>query len=533
MYSYLFSSDSAPAERFFQGYAFAGVDYIFGPDGLRRYEAETGAELLGGEDGCYVLAKAQPGYHAFEADYAGYKRILFYHGPGHWVASNSLRRMVAHLRESGRRVAPNRAQLARMSSLKNITNQQTSFQTIVEGIRVLPAGCRLSINRDGFRVDARRTPANLGAYEDRLATFLRIWIARLRTLLGDKRMRIVTELSGGLDSRVVFALRERARAADGPSPAQLAVASKATRGDVDSDLCVAAEIADQFGVPLNAPIHRPKRLPADMSYRLWRDLDLGLYDLVFFPDHEIDPFFVMLGGCGGENVRRFYAGHMKRNTVEEFLRYASRNVRPASEVPAFVAQMQDAMSTIEGLEASSDVYVDPLIAYYRHFRGRFHGGRRSQVAVSFNPFASRHLAVCLRAAGQERLDRAQIHYDLLYATCACLLSAPFDDPKKAPSDEVRRTLALVHVGDPLPTGGIFAGACGCDDPGVASKLRPIDHASAEFDAALGGAQAASLFGDEFVREARSAMEAAVDQRGFEHPKNGKAVAAVLAAAFFD
>ena len=41
---------------------------------------------------------------------------------------------------------------------------------------------------------------------------------------------------------------------------------------------------------------------------------------------------------------------------------------------------------------------DPMVLYYRHFRARFHGGRKPQINVSFTPLASRASVACLRAS---------------------------------------------------------------------------------------------------------------------------------------
>ena len=210
---FLFSSKTQNPDRFFQGYFFHDRDYVFGPAGFEAFREKTGLDRVVREDGCYVLAEKNSEGFKLSADYSGYKKLFYFWDNGFWAVLNSLFQMVEHLREHRYPVLPNIPQLAAIategrfypSGRGSFFSQMTCFDTIVRGVRLVPVDCALQIGASGARLE--KTPYHPCAddYRDRLGHFLNTWIARLHTLMQRPSAQIASDLTGGLDSRAVFA----------------------------------------------------------------------------------------------------------------------------------------------------------------------------------------------------------------------------------------------------------------------------------------------------------------------------------------
>jgi hypothetical protein len=537
---FLFSDKTENPDRFFQGYFFYDSDYVFGEGGFEAFCQARGLNRLIREDGCYVQAERQKGgYYRFSADHSGYKKLFYFWDNRFWVVSNSLHRISAHLRQHGYRVLPDSSQLAAMATegtfyptgRGSFFSQLTSFDTIIRGVRLVPADCALWIGPSGVRME--KTIHHLpNDYQDQLGRFINTWIGRLNTLVNDPSVQVSCDLTGGLDSRAVFALllgAVRGRDSDITNQPQIRSGPGLAAW---RDRAIAARICKHFGLSLNGrPGMKPTRLNAQACYALWKDLCLGAYHPINFPSTSASGGIVHLGGGGGENHRPFYSQFPGAPSADTFVARRTQNIVLPSARPGFEVALQRAMDMI--MEDSPE-HLDALACHYRHFRNRFHFGRDAQYAVTFQPLGSKLLDSATAMAGRSRFRNAQVHYDILYNLKPELLDMPFDRRRKRPGSGVRRNLASIAA-RPLPSGTCFiddAHAPPEETRKGKERISAIDPLRDEFRRAKSGF-AADFLGNAYIRLAERSLETAARKGKFSGPIRSKRVAAVLACGLFE
>jgi len=538
---FLFSSTTQNPERFFQGYFFHGTDYVTGEEGFERFREARGVERPEREDGCYVLAEREnSGYYRFSTDYAGYKKLFYFWDDGFWVVSNSLYRIAEHLRRHGYPVLPDHSQLAAMategtfyrSGRGSFFAQLTSFDTLVRGVRLVPADYALRIGSSGYRLEKAPRLPRQGNYRDRLERFINTWIGRLSTLAREPAVRISCDLTGGLDSRTVFSLLLGAlRDCDRDVANRLQICCGGGRG-TGKDHLIASLLCRRFSMPLNGPLGRKQAwLNGKTSYALWKDLCLGVYHPILFPGAFPTGEIIRLGGAGGENHRPFYAQFLGAPSAETFVARRTRNIRPASARRGFEAALQQAIGRVT---EDAPEYLDILACHYRHSRNRFHAGREPQYTVKFLPLASKLLDDVTAVAGKARFHAAQVHYDILYNLSPELLDLPFDRGHKRPGRGVRRNFTAITI-LPATPGTCFIGEVRAPRQATRKGKKTasaIAFLREEFDVARNGF-AADFLGHWYVRRAAAALERAVHDGGFSSPVQSKRVAAIIACTMFE
>jgi hypothetical protein len=535
---FLFSSEKENPERFFQGYFFHDADYVFGQTGFEDFRLARGLDRLAREDGCYVLAEKQLGGYRFSADYNGFKKLFYFWDNGFWVVSNSLRRISVQLRKHGYPVLPDVSQVAAMategtfypSGRGSFFSQLATFDTIVRGVRLVPADCALCIGPSGVRLEKVICTPSDAPYRDQLGHFISTWIGRLRVLVNAPSVQISCDLTGGLDSRAVLALLLSAvHGSDLGIDDHLQIRSGGQGIRARKDRTVASKICRHFGLALNGePAKSPKWLKGSTAYSLWKDLCLGVYHPIYFPNAAPSGDIIHFGGGGGENHRPFYSQFLGAPSAENFVAKRARNVVRRAARRGFEIALQQ---TIDRIMEGAPENLDALAGHYRHFRNRFHAGLFPQYTVTFQPLASKLLDSVTAAAGRSRFQHGQIHYDILHNSKPELLDIPFDSWRKRPSRVARQSFTAATA-YPWPSGTCFIG-----DSRVprkkprAKKVRAIDQLHEEFTRAKNGC-AVDLLGNAYVRRAERALQAAVRMGGFSGPIESKRVAIVIACAMF-
>jgi hypothetical protein len=538
---FLFSSTSENPNRFFQGYFFQGTDYVFGDSGFEAYRQARGVEHILREDGCYVEARKQrDGYFRFSADYHGYKKLFYFWEDGFWVVSNSLHRISAHMRRHNRPVLPDHSQLAGMategtfypSGRGSFFSQLTSFDTIIKGVRLVPADCALWIGSSGTRLEKIPHLAPTDDYRARLQCFIGTWLGRLNTLLNDPAIQVSCDLTGGLDSRTVFAMLLNAVEGSGSGTASPLQIRCGVGGGMRKDHAVASRICKQFDLPLNDRLRRrPVWLKGEASFSLWKDLCLGAYYPILFPNMATSGDIVHLGGAGGEIHRPFYRQFPGApSTADAFVNRRTGNLAVRSARPGFEAALRE---TLVAITENSPAHLDALSCHYRHFRNRFHAGCNSQYVASFAPLASKLLDDVTAMAGNHRYRNAQVHYDLIHNLKPELLDFPFDSRAKRPNREVRRNLASAAA-IPLPAGSCFIGDTRV--PRAArgkrkDKSTAIDHLHEGFQSAK-NTFATEFLDNTYIRKAERGLTVAMRKGGFSTSIQSKRVAVVMSCAIF-
>lgn len=525
--TFIFSTVLKNPDHYFQGYCFHAANYIYGDIGAAEYREETGRIIGQGEDGCYVSIHKEGKRFIVSNDFSGFKKVFYFWRPGFWVVSNSISLLVKHLNDFGVSVSPNFSQLAAMAIGKNSSflNQLTSYTTIANGVYLVPLGHTLSIGNDGVSLINSQIIDRKETYKDALHHFLNLWVSRFETLLS-KNILIKSDLTGGLDSRAVFSILQKARQRLGVSKATIGINCGASRTST-ADREVAAAICKSQSMVLNERLPpSPGKFNGYQSYQSWRQLCLGVYYPIYFPmSHPVSDRISFSGG-GGENHRPFY----KWKDVQEFIKNCGNKIEPSWLRTQFKAELREIFRELGEVAGSAD---RPELLHYRNFRNRLHTGRTPQSTVVFAPLASRYLEQASEVAGAEKMSVGQLNYDIIFSSCPELLDMPFDLPKKTPSSAIRQALIDVEIDSAANPGGVYGVGYSSDlstDKGKAG--RAIDFLKSEFEACLNYDFVQSFLGTKYIADAESIMTEAAKNGGFQHAIEGQPVAAVLAAGLF-
>lgn len=525
---YLVSSSDPPrADGLFHGYGFHGSDFVFGDAGARAFREATGERMGSGEDGCYVCVEADGDDFVFKSDYCGYKKVFYLHENGFWAVSNSLHRLVGHLREHGRPVVPNYGQLAAIAGRGPTLCQLTSFATPVQTVALLPVGMDLRIGARGASpfpaTPERERPTT---YEDALARFVSVWVSRFMTVLSRDGASVESDISGGIDSRAVLGLVQEAAGRLGERAASRPRYKSGTGPEHKDDLPVARSLAGRFGLSLNEDEARADDAPVD-GFELWRDLNLGVYHRIRFPTRGQNPHDISVGGGAGENHRPFYAKNTANDSFESFVGSCAGQVRPGFLAPQFEREF---MASMRDIEHRSQGGFDPLLLHYRHFRNRFHAGRVPQHRIKLVPLGSRLLEDCAALAGQRRIKTGQVLYDIMASTVPALLDIAFDTASKAPRPNVRKALTDANSGHDLAPGAFHAAPPESGGGATERPERPVDRLRCEFDAAVATPFVAAFCDPDLVARADEVLARAEEVRHFTSAVETQPISAVLAAA---
>lgn len=524
---FLLSSREALPEVMFHGYAFVGADYIFGQGGAEKWEAQSDALIPPGEDGCYAIARRHGNALKIGTDFSGNKKVFYYHDPRIWAVSNSVYVLAEYLKSQKVALVPNYAQLllAGHGRGSSFFNQLSTFDTIVGGVRLLPRGWELLIDRSKLEIRPQDLkPAR--NYEEGLEKFVTQWVARLGTLVSLKDAAVSCDLTGGQDSRAIFSLLRRSIDLSNGANAALRINCGVPASGDRRDIEVAEMICSKVGMPLNSAIPRSGRaISGEQSYKSWRDLCLGVYWPIYFPSGRPWPRRISIGGGGGGNNRLFYG--MER--VQSFLDILSRKTLPAWLVDQYRRELDGAMSVLDVVDPSD---APGLVKHYRNFRGRCHAGRGPQYAVEFCPLASADLQRACDAPGaSERIRHGIVNYDIIHNSARDLLDLRFDSKKKDMTAERRSLLKDLDLSFDVPAGRPYIEQDAVESPVKGGSI-PLVCLRDAYRAAIDRSEVVNFWGDEFIKGASKCLDEAVEKRRFNHAVDGQPIAAVIATSIF-
>lgn len=520
--TYLFSSFTELPDRFFHGYAFCGTDFVSGPGGAAAWARATGGRIESGLDGCYLSLWRTATGHRAGVDAGGLKKLFWYDDGRAWGFSNSVTALARHLSENGVSLRPDPVQLEGLRvNNTTVATQLACFETVIAGIRLLPSWQDLEITPIGLRPALRPAPKPRD-YAQMLHDYIELWLRRIETLLIDPRVRLSCDLTGGKDSRVVFALVQKARQRLGPA-ALADVAFHSSKGERwAKDLQAASLIADRFGVALNPrPTESPEqhRLSAAHVFDRWYDLNVGVYFPIYFPGDRPDEFRIQLHGGGGEKHRPFY----KLAGPGEFARLVTQRHDGNHLVRGWADCVCD---TLRHLQEQTPG-MDPWILHYREFRNRMHGGRSPQYRTVLAPLDGKEPELLSNVAGKS--EQAQLHFDVMESLFPGLMHLPYDDPSKGPSPAALQALTLVPVSSGSAPGTAYISRGPLGDNRPEQEESPFALLRKRL-AQAGTARVKSLMPEALAR-AEAAMRAASPRGKFGHAADGKDISRVLAAEF--
>lgn len=515
----MFSSFTGLPDSYFEGYCFHGASYIYGNGGRIQFSAETDNEVGPGLDGCYLTILSRGESRLIGSDSSGFNRIYYYSVGDVWCFSNSLFAMSKHLRANGVRLSVNYPQLASLTLDTTLTTQASTFQTVFNEISLLPSDAYLIFDTGRLTPQAFCMGSEDASYEDGLRNFLGIWRDRFATLFMDSSVSVSSDLTGGVDSRAVFALL-----VSGATAAGVPVSDSVITSNVSdywaADWKVAEAIVGDFGMKLERKAPAALSHSTDTSYRAWIDLCLGSYLPVYFPAYRSTPENIHFQGGGGENFRPFY------KTGDASL-LAKNAIKHDPDNPLLRDWANSFVTTARALRGGSQ--LSEMILHYREFRGRIHSGRSAQMGVRFAPLSSGHLSFLDRFP--EKVDSGQLNFDIMESLVPGLVGWEYDDLRKAPTESNLSNITRINDLSELKTGGVYA------------SLPPLEISPAKLDGrsrlgmlnsdyrAARTSTVVKFIGEKRVASADAYMDEALEKGGFRHMVDSKDVARVLTVHF--
>lgn len=439
------TSDNVPTGEVFSGYAFSGNDFIMGSEGLRLHREAQGEKFSHHEDGCYILATPTATGLKIGTDFKGNCKIFFYRRGAQWAISNSFIKLVDLVRAKSWPTTVLPHVVDSWGVPGRFWDQCWSYGTSIEEISLLPRWATLDVSASGLKEldpSPKRNDSDYDAYIDGLTDYLNIWIGRIGTMLNDDSLRVQLELTGGKDSRGVFALFLAARQYFGIRfDSRFGLFSSRSAGRA-ADLPIASKLASTFNIPLNSPTFDQgplTYLSAEEQVDWWATFAFGNYRPIYIVSGQRYLSSIPFGGQGGEGTRQQYEPFDSLHSIlEHYRKYFSFEA-------SIDAVAEDLSSTSRRIRNWTPRTPEPL-AHYQEFRDRFHSGMHPQTRPRVIPLTGKHLHTAARSLPDELLLAGQALRDLTAQSAPGLLSRPYDDPAKAPSafniDRLARPLPL-------------------------------------------------------------------------------------------
>ena len=261
-------------KEYFFGVAFEGNDVIFHQGGLdkRRSHKET---KFSPEEGSYVFCEMSENDFSIRTDPSGMCKLYVYERGGDWAVSDSFYELCVSIKNLNWPLNPNLAAIHSTRITGPLGDQLLSFSTIFDEISLLPHWKKIVIkeNRLTRKISddydfSKREPLS---YNEALGKHLFNSVSRISTLLSDDEIKVISDITGGIDSRIPVSLLIGDGRLDSVS-----FFSKPGDGKASEDREIAEIIASRFG--LNH-LHRYPEGARALDYIEWKRRCLGIYPL--------------------------------------------------------------------------------------------------------------------------------------------------------------------------------------------------------------------------------------------------------------
>lgn len=486
------STFEQPEDYQFQGHCFVDEDLIIGDLGATEYYAATGALPEPGLDGCYVTVIPKANGWVFGTDSRGLAKLFVYKRGEIWAVGSSLFGLVRHLRRNGVYPIPKVGEILVSGVAGSFTDQPASLEMSFQNVELVPSFCTVSVDRQGsVNILPLPEPDN-ASYEESLIEYLSVWSSRLETILQHPDSRITADLSGGIDSRAVFAFLDASKKFDSNHTDRFRLVSNKSMTD---DYAVASKIAEDYQLEINGPVLRSRvRQQPQTALAHWRAHSLGVYMPVYINNSGFDPLTIQAHGAGGGANRQTLTDE---SIAAKLAKYKTKMKR--ADFVEWATSISESLVRLAKLRPD----VDPLILHYREFRNRFHFGHRPQRRVMFTPLNSILVdALTLRTGVSSR----QHFYDIMESLSPGLTEYAYDVPEKMPTLDERKNLTTVSY-EVIRDGKIY---------GVGHEAQPprenVDNAYqvwlSECESLLNYDELQSILGDERVALCRNTLEEA-------------------------
>jgi hypothetical protein len=330
------------------------------------------------------------------------------------------------------------------------------------------------------------------------------------------------DLTGGVDSRANFALVQAANRRLGNNGTPPRLKSGSTPSNT-IDLEIATLVANHFGLEVNDN-RNIQQLPlaGDESFRMHRDLTMGVYYPLYQPDQGPTPTNIGISGGGGGVHRKTYELHIKRNDVDYFIqRYSQYFNRPEYE-SEFIQDGHDFLNTaIQDGE-------DPLRVLLRDGRVRYHAGRTPRTGVAFTPLHSVGADRTQLLAGYDRIEEGQFNYDIMHSLEPELVTLPYDTERKAPTQAILDRLTNTPIRSDANPGRVWAPTAHLIPKSADHhQSRPVEAYKQAFDQAMDNPFVTRFWDQGTLEKAKELMDALHAGESIGNAANGKPISAIL------
>ena len=527
-YSYLFSSFETLPNNFFQGYCFVENDLIIGTEGAEQYHKEIPPFC----DGCYISVSKVGNKHIVGVDSNGYKKIFIYQKNDIWVISNSIYQLAKFVHQKNLPLTKNLAILTGYFPHGMPSAQMNTLKTVFNEIVLLPYESCLTISNNKIRVDAKPKIEDLG-YELNLKRYMEQWLSRIETLIEDNSIKILTDLTGGIDSRTMYALftgaMNRLSLEDGPN-LFLRSSKQASQAE---DLAIATNIIHRFGGKLNTKAGLTNiRLSSEYSYNKWKDLNLGCYFPIYFPMIEVADDTLYFGGASGGVHRSVYGS----KDLISYINNSKSKIRDNYSVndrydlePLLDKYEEEVEGSLYEIKNKTNNKVDDMILLYREFRNRFHAGRSPQYGRTISPLGSDYLSACSSYCDQERLDRKQVFYDIMENLCPGLSILPYDKESKFPSYEAIKGITIIDIDEASNPGKVYRGNESSNQITAIKATQKKDvmlHLQKEL-IEFREKDKTKFFSEEFIQKSLKILNISIENEAFPHASEVASISQIL------
>lgn len=526
MHSYLepllVSSEESRIQAAFSGYAFSGAHLVIGEKGYEEWLAVGRDELIPHQDGCYMVVRNIDEGIEIGADYKGYCKLYIYRNGKDWAVSNSFAQLVERARTLGWPITPNQSVLSTWSFPGAFWQQFSTFETAAREIEVLPRQHVLNIGSDGgLRVVApeREAPQpDAEAYRLALGRFIQTWISRVGTAIRETDTQIVSELTGGMDSRVTLSIMIALRQFF-PTDFSRQLSLMSGLG-YPEDLRIATQIAKTYRLRINRKLHAlPHGSTFHDPFQRWWDFNLGSYGPIYWPAASSMEGRFMVGGHGGEGHRAYWRYESPAAVLE-----AHKDSFPTT---ALYEEARASFAETAAILSAEYPGVTPTVAHYREFRDRLHSGLHAQQQIRMQPLASGLMYEASSLLSSEELERGQMLYDVVAQTAPALLAMPYDAPHKVPSAEILGGLVAPVALNPM-RGEIFGSGTGSLSAEPLQREAPWEATRDRFETAAARLPD-GLVSEETIVAGRAALDEIRTAGKLKHPRFSRPIHEVLLA----
>lgn len=527
-YTYLFSSYERLPESYFQGYCFVDNDLILDAKGAEQYNKT----ITPFHDGCYFSISKRDNRYILGVDSNGFNRIFYYNLNGIWAVSNSVLILAKYLHSKGVKLTRNYAALASLFNVATVTNQISTLRTVFNEIKLLPYQSFIEINSNQLIIRPKSHQEDKG-YIKNLKVYIETWLSRIETIITNNEINVVSELTGGVDSRTVYSLFYAAFERLGDSNINSLYIRSSNSPDFIEDFTCAKKITERYYGKLNInPPTKRLRLPTSEAYQKWKVINLGNNSPFYVPGWSPSSDLLHFGGGGGEAHNAQY-GH---RTVEQFTKNIKNRILSSYEVKKDVnleellnQHMINFKQDIEVLRFYSiNRNLNPLMLNYREFRNRFHAGRAPLYGRTVAPLASEYLNTCSSYCDKSKLASRQILYDIIGTLCPGLLIMPYDTDAKFPSIEDLKNLTIIPYSKKSNPGRVYK-KTDVDDVKIekdAYKYSHLYYLEKDLDEFIENYDN-EFFSDRYIQEAKATMSEARVNNRFKHAVKAAPVVQIL------